>query len=160
MCPLRCGHNRRDGDSNHQPHDCLLNRLFRRRSKKTSKLRVTGLCAGTSPLTGEFPAQRASNAENVSIWWCHHGLQISLIYLLRNSHFTSDYKTQENILYGILIMCLWSTFVLLYIRKWTAPNPREATQIFRPYVRVMLSSLSSRYNHRYALHLYNAYRFG
>ena len=20
----------------------------------------------------EFPAQRASNAENVSIWWCHH----------------------------------------------------------------------------------------
>ena len=53
--------------SNHQPHDCLLDRLFRRRSKKTSKLRVTGLCAGNSPVTGEFPAQRASNAENVSI---------------------------------------------------------------------------------------------
>ena len=46
--------------------------LFRRRSKKTSKLRVTGLCAGNSPLTGEFPAQRASNAKNVSIWWRHH----------------------------------------------------------------------------------------
>ena len=45
----------------------LLNRLFRRRSKKTSKLRVTGLCAGNSPGTGEFPAQMASNAENVSI---------------------------------------------------------------------------------------------
>ena len=30
------------------------------------------LCAGNSPVTGEFPAQRASNAENVSIWWCHH----------------------------------------------------------------------------------------
>ena len=39
-------HNERDSVSNHQPHDCLLNRLFRRRSKKTSKLRVTGLCAG------------------------------------------------------------------------------------------------------------------
>ena len=50
----------------------LLNRLFRRRSKKTSKLRVTGLCAGNSPETGEFPALRASNAENVSIWWRHH----------------------------------------------------------------------------------------
>ena len=37
------------------------------RSKKTSKLRVTGLCVGNSLLTGEFPAQRASNAENVSI---------------------------------------------------------------------------------------------
>ena len=65
--PLRWRHNDRDGVSNHQPHDCLLNRLFGRISKKTSKLRVTGLCAGNSPWTGEFPAQRASNAENVSI---------------------------------------------------------------------------------------------
>ena len=46
-------HNGRDSVSNHQPHDCLLNRLFRRRSKKTSKLRVTGLCVGNSPLTSE-----------------------------------------------------------------------------------------------------------
>ena len=59
--------------SNHQPHDCLHNHLFRRRSKKTSKLRVTGLCGGNSPITGELPAQRASNAANVSIWWRHHG---------------------------------------------------------------------------------------
>ena len=72
MCPLRWRHNGRDTVSNHQPHDCLLNRLFRPRSKKTSKLRVTGLCVGNSPGTGEFPAQMASNAENVSIWWRHH----------------------------------------------------------------------------------------
>ena len=65
-------HNGGDGVSNQQPHDCLLNRSFRRRSKKTSKLRVTGLCEGNSPETGEFPAQMASNAENVSIWWRHH----------------------------------------------------------------------------------------
>ena len=58
--------------SNHQPHDCLLNRLFRRRSMKTSQLRVTGLCVGNSPVTGEFPAQEASNTENVPIWWHHH----------------------------------------------------------------------------------------
>ena len=38
-----------DSVSNHQPRRCLLNRLFRRRSKKTSKLRVTGLCVGNSP---------------------------------------------------------------------------------------------------------------
>ena len=50
-------------------------------SKKTSKLRVTGLCAGNSPETGEFPAQMASNAENVSIWWCHHELQSQLLTL-------------------------------------------------------------------------------
>ena len=69
---LRWRHNGRNGVSNHQHHDCLLNRLFRRRSKKTSKLRVTGRCAGNSPGTCEFPAQMASNAENNSISWRHH----------------------------------------------------------------------------------------
>ena len=69
---LQWCHNGHDGASNHQPHHCLFNRLFRRRSKKTSKVRFTGLCAGNSPVTGEFPAQMASNAENVSIWWRHH----------------------------------------------------------------------------------------
>ena len=69
--PLQC-HNEHDGVSNHQPYDCLLTRLFRRRLKKTSKLRVTGLCVGNSPVTAEFPAQKASNAEDVSIWWRHH----------------------------------------------------------------------------------------
>ena len=53
---LRWRHNGRDSVSNNQPHDCLLNRLFKHRSKKTSK----------------FPAQMASYAENVSIWWRHH----------------------------------------------------------------------------------------
>ena len=46
---LRWRHNGRDSVSNHQPHDCLLKGLFRRRSKNTSKLRVTGLCVGNSP---------------------------------------------------------------------------------------------------------------
>ena len=91
MHPLMWRHNGRDGVSNHQPHNCLLNRWYRRRSKKTSKLRVTGLCAGNSPVTGEFPAQKASNAENVSIWWRHHDLlkvlciSYSISYLHRGS---------------------------------------------------------------------------
>ena len=49
---LQWRHNAHDGVSNHQPYDCLLNGLFRCRSKKTSKLRVTGLCVGKSPVTG------------------------------------------------------------------------------------------------------------
>ena len=69
---LQGRHSDGDGVSNHQPCDCLLNRLFGRRSKKTSKLRVTGLCAGDSPVTVEFPTQRDGNAENVFIWWRHH----------------------------------------------------------------------------------------
>ena len=70
--PLHWGHNGRGSVSIHQPHDYLLNRLFRRRSKKTSTIRITGLCVGNSPGAGEFPTQMASNAENVSIWWRHH----------------------------------------------------------------------------------------
>ena len=71
LSTLQYRHNGRDSVSNHQPHDCSLNRLFSRRSKKTSKFCVTGLCAGNSPVPGEFPAQMASNAEKVSIWWRH-----------------------------------------------------------------------------------------
>ena len=74
---LRWRHNDHAGVSNHLPHGCLLKRLFRLKSKITSKLRVTGLCAGNSPGTGEFPAQMASYAENVSIWWRHHVWPIS-----------------------------------------------------------------------------------
>ena len=70
--PLRWRHNGGDSVSNHQPRECLPNRLIRCRSKNPSKLRVAGLCVGNSPGTGEFPAQMASNAENVSIWWRHH----------------------------------------------------------------------------------------
>ena len=72
---LHWRHNELDGVSNHQPHDCLFIHLFTRRSKKTSKLCVTGLFVGNSPVTGEFPAQMASNAENVSIRWRHHVYQ-------------------------------------------------------------------------------------
>ena len=74
--PLQWRHNGHDGVSYHQPQYCLLNRLVRHGSKKISKLRVTGLCARNSPVTGELPAQRASNAENVSIWWSHHDSRI------------------------------------------------------------------------------------
>ena len=84
-------HNGWDSVSNHQPYDCLINRLFRRRSKITPKLCVTGLCVGNSPETGEFPAQKASKAENVFIWLRHHVMErvrwtkydVTLIYIKR-----------------------------------------------------------------------------
>ena len=71
-CTLLWRHNDHDGVSNHQPNGCLLNRLFRRRSKKTSKIRVTGLCAGNSPGPVNSPQKGPVTAENVSIWWRHH----------------------------------------------------------------------------------------
>ena len=72
MPPLQWRHNECDGVSNHRCFHCFPNCCFRHRSKKTSELCVTGLCAGNSPVTGEFPPQKASNTENVSIWWHHH----------------------------------------------------------------------------------------
>ena len=74
---LQWRQNGHDRVSNHQPNDCLLNRLFRRRSTKIWILRVTGLCEGNSTVTSEFPAQSASNVENVSIRWRYHGDYLS-----------------------------------------------------------------------------------
>ena len=70
---LQWRHNGRDSVSDHQRLECLFNRLFRRRSENI-KAPVIGLCEGNSPVTGEFPSHRASNAENVSIWWRQHDI--------------------------------------------------------------------------------------
>ena len=108
--PLKWGHNGRNGVSNHQPRDCLLNRLFGRR-QKTSKLRVTGLCAGNSPVSAEFPAQRTSNAEYVSIWWRHYVYNLK-IPLKRNWHIL---KNIINCGHGNSILPLWD---FEYDQRW------------------------------------------
>ena len=76
--PLQWCHNEGDGVSNRRRIDCVLNSLLRCRSK-TSKLCVIGLCEGNSPATG--PSQRASNEENVSIWWCHYAVDTEHRYV-------------------------------------------------------------------------------
>ena len=73
--PLQWRHNECDDVSNHRRLRCLLNCWYECRSKKTSKLRITALCVGNSPMTGEFPAQKTSYAESVSIWWRHHAIK-------------------------------------------------------------------------------------
>ena len=72
---LQWCHNECNGVSNHPYPDCLFNHLFRRNSKKTSKLRVTDLYEGNLSVTGGFPSLKASIMENVSIWWCHHDVK-------------------------------------------------------------------------------------
>ena len=86
----------------------LLNCLFRRRSKKTSKLRITGLREGNLPVTGEYPAQMASNEENVSTWWRRHD--------------------DRNILYKVRTLFLCSSSVSFNIRIWTTPNEQSPLQ--------------------------------
>ena len=110
-------HNERNGVSNHQPYDCLLNRLFRHRPKKTSKHRVTGLCEGHSPATDEFPSQRASNAENVSIWWRHHeSYWMRCIRLLRCHKAKANTHSTHSLVMGTIILIqlsLWNDIFTL-----------------------------------------------
>ena len=51
---------------------------------------------GNSPVTGELFAQKASNAENVSIWWRHHDLghSVSFAYSLIDSLYHTHYPTR------------------------------------------------------------------
>ena len=123
---LQWCHDGRDGVSNHQPHHYLRNRLFRRREKKTPKLRVTDLSAGNSQVTGEFPAQMASNAENASIWWRHHVWKLhcgtqSLLWLHSRSdvlHLLLLYYTQHPAIMGMHYdICVWRLWKL-YNVKW------------------------------------------
>ena len=65
--------------------------------KKTSKLGVTGLCEGNLSVTGAFPSQRASNTENISIWWRHHVFLFSIVYV------TGSYASQTSCWFHFLI---------------------------------------------------------
>ena len=92
---LQWRHNERDDVSNHQPGDCFLNRLFRRRSKKILdyiKAPRHWSLWGNSPVTGEFPTQRASNAEKVSIWWRHHEQRDSGLDFFNRSEILQAYR--------------------------------------------------------------------
>ena len=109
---LQWRYNGRDGVSNHQPRYCLLKRLFRRRSEKISKLRVTSLCARNSPVTGEFPAQMARNAEYISIWWRLHDRFGSIVVavacncLATPNHYLDQYYLLPKIFSGIQLWAI------------------------------------------------------
>ena len=126
-----------DDVTNHQPHHCLINRLFRRKSKNTSKPRVTCLCAGNSPFTGEFPPQMTSNAENVSIWWRHrvmswcHGMETISAPLQR------DLTDDESTLLQVMSWCAvrqqaiaWSTVELVLWRHMASLGHNELHWLF------------------------------
>ena len=69
--PLQWRHNERNGVSNHRCLGCLLDRLFRRRSRR--HLSSTSM-AFVKEITDNrwILSQRPSNAENGSNWWRHH----------------------------------------------------------------------------------------
>ena len=87
----RC-HNERDSFSNHQRLNGLLNRLFRRRSKETSKLRVTGLCGGIHRSPHKGPVTRKM-----------FPLDDVIMYFFSRNYFVMNYK----------IMCLETKYKIV-----------------------------------------------
>ena len=137
---LQWRHNGRDGISNHQPHHCLLNHLFVCRSKKTPKLHITGLCVGNSLETDEFPAQMASKAENVSIWWFHYVFNILPVLLFSITCVISSYvkylMLSCSIFLAILFFSLTYVIFILLWQNWDKkvhnPGMKNTFNTLRP----------------------------
>ena len=140
--PLQWRHNERDGVSNHQPHDCLLKRLFfRHRWKKTPKLCVTGLCGGNSPVTGEFPAQRASNAKNF-LSWRHHG---DITSFHAHEYLWCHRNGTKDILGQTLCNCLLPCIVLLSTRMYGSHQNILRDTGVSSIVKFYLNTMTSRW---------------
>ena len=73
-CTLHWRQNDHGGVSNQQPHGCVLNRLFRRKSKKTPKLRVTVLCVGNSPHKGPVTRKMVQFDDVIMTYICVHDM--------------------------------------------------------------------------------------
>ena len=129
--------NERDGVSNRQPHHCLLKRLFRRRWKKTSKLRAIGLCAGNSPVTGEFPAQMARkrfHSMTSSCWWIFCSCLIIMCWTYLSPHV----RLLSWKYWGLKNVYHWSHNMFYYIvlKKQHTVYLDENSMAICPYVRV------------------------
>ena len=122
MITLQWRHSGHNCASNHQPHHCLLNRVFRRRSKKTSKLRATGLCAWNSTVTGEFPPQ-PGNAENVSFWLRHHVYELGHAYIYKFCK-----KNKKNISTGYIFALMDRHPCQLCLRKHPVTRKKKVHQ--------------------------------
>ena len=116
---LHWRHNDHDGVSNHQPRGCLLNRLFRPFIQTQIKENIIAprhwpLC-GEFTGTGEFPAQRASYAENVSIWWRHHDIRSPRSYTLNLNIIYADIFSDNGLLPGPRKTVIWTNAGILFI---------------------------------------------
>ena len=140
---LRWRHNERDGVSNHQPRDCLLNRLFRRRSKKTSKLRVAVLCVGNSPVTGEFTSVSIV-CSTISTAPDQRKYQSSASLAFVRSPVNSPHKrpvTRKMLPFDDVIM-------MMETLKASEPSFYKHTDVWQTYMSAICPSVCSQCTHR------------
>ena len=130
MKSLQWRHNGRDSVSKHQPHGCLLNRLFRCRSKKTSKLRVTGVCGGIhrGPVNSphKWPATRKMLPFHDVIVFFH--IEDTDLFILHSQYQVCWFSSISRLM--IFITRALAAIVLTYLSKnITVSKPKGFMQI-------------------------------
>ena len=100
-------HNERDGVSNHQPHDCLPNRLLGRRSKKTSKL-LAAFVRGIHqwPVNSPYKGQTRGKGFHLMTSSCPHQRH----YIVRPRG-----RNMGCLLWGLILICVLLPSMLCYI---------------------------------------------
>ena len=137
-----------DDVSNHHCFDCLLNSKCR--SKKTSWLRITGLCAENPSV--DYPLQRSSNAKNIPyndviIYMCDLCFFLQTAQLYNNWmmnlncslwHYFSEKKQLKSLWYNggkIYYSCIKS-FIGNVVRCWRIHCGWQSEQIISRLVKV------------------------
>ena len=132
-------HNGHDGVSNHQPHDCLLNSFSGADQRKHQSSPSVAFVRGIHRGPANSIAQMASNVENVSIWWRHHGIDhlytfadlIHFICQICQFHITSStvfitakrkFMDSQKGMLGDFIVFRWS-LILITIQWCKPPDP-------------------------------------
>ena len=113
----------------------LFTRLLRRRSNKTSKHRVTGLCAGNSPVTGDrwiprTKGQYRGKCFNLMTSWCD--LRICFYFFCCVSR---SFSVKNSPLIEAHAVCLHCTTIY--------PRSSEKTTIWPKYVLFLYSYAAS-----------------
>ena len=88
---------------------------------------------GNSPGTGEFPTQRASNAEDIFIWWRHH-VWISRKELKCQGCFITPEELLRYVFIVLPVFCGWSQPVLCVRNTTTNFTAALSPSTHLPYV--------------------------
>ena len=75
---------------------------------------LLAICAGNSPVTGEFPAQMARNAENVSIWWHHHVIFCHLKWRQSRNQEICNFYPQSSKSVICIHMLQWYVYIFFF----------------------------------------------
>ena len=145
---LQWCHNERNDVPNHQPQ-LFTHLLFSHRWEKTSKLRVTGLCMGNSPVTGEFPCKKGQWCRK-----CFHLMMLSWCVCELVFYHTPASRVRSVAPTVLVGSILYSYILSSNFRRCVACRVECKIKIFGNFLKFITSTLScfdlgSDVNHQY-----------